>query len=152
MGLLDCASANSIWRGYDYYKENKVSDTKNIADGVFEGTVRGSGTKAYSSMLDAFHPRKSKCNCPHADGKRIVCKHIVALYFAVYPEEAERIYRESIEYEEEQEKLQEELDSKLESYISKMRKSELEAALLQILYDGPEWQYNKFLREYLGEY
>ena len=84
--------------------------------------------------------------------KRIVCKHIVALYFTAYPEEAERIYRESIEYEEEQEKLQEELDSKLESYISKMRKSELEAALLQILYDGPEWQYNKFLREYLGEY
>ena len=122
MGLLDCASANSIWRGYDYYKENKVSDIKNIADGVFEGTVRGSGTKAYSSMLDAFHPRKSKCNCPHADGKRIVCKHIVALYFTAYPEEAERIYRESIEYEEEQEKLQEELDSKLESYISKIRK------------------------------
>lgn len=152
MGLLDCASANSIWRGYDYYKENKVSDIKNIADGVFEGTVRGSGTKAYSSMLDAFHPRKSKCNCPHADGKRIVCKHIVALYFTAYPEEAVRICRESIEYEEEQEKLQEELDSKLESYISKMRKSELEAALLQILYDGPEWQYNKFLREYLGEY
>ena len=43
-------------------------------------------------------------------------------------------------------------DGKLESYISKMRKSELKAALLQILYDGPEWQYNKFLREYLGEY
>ena len=87
MGLLDCASANSIWRGYDYYKENKVSDIKNIADGVFEGTVRGSGTKAYSSILDAFHPRKSKCNCPHADGKRIVCKHIVALYFTAYHEE-----------------------------------------------------------------
>ena len=32
MGLLDCASANSIWRGYDYYKENKVSDSKNIAE------------------------------------------------------------------------------------------------------------------------
>lgn len=152
MGLLDCASANSIRRGYDYYKENKVSAVQSISDGVFEGTIHGSGTKTYSSTLDAVHPRKSKCNCPHADGKRIICKHIVALYFTAYPEEAERIYRESIEYEEEQEKLQEELDSKLEDYISKMRKSELEAALLQILYDGPEWQYNKFLREYLGEY
>ena len=31
MGLLDCASANSIWRGYDYYKENKVSDINKFA-------------------------------------------------------------------------------------------------------------------------
>ena len=23
MGLLDCASANSIWRGYDYYKRTR---------------------------------------------------------------------------------------------------------------------------------
>ena len=57
MGLLDCASANSIWRGYDYYKEDKVSEIKNIADGVFEGTVHGSDTKAYSSTLDASKGR-----------------------------------------------------------------------------------------------
>ena len=152
MGLLECASGASVWRGYDYYKEKKVVSLEVTGENIYSATVAGSSSEPYSVELHIDHPRKSKCNCPHADGKRIVCKHIVALYFTAYPEEAERIYRESIEYEEEQEKLQEELDSKLEAYISKMRKSELEAALLQILYDGPEWQYNKFLREYLGEY
>ncbi len=23
--------------------------------------------------------RKSKCNCPHADGRRVICKHMIAL-------------------------------------------------------------------------
>lgn len=27
------------------------------------------------------HPRKSFCNCPFADGRRVVCKHMITLYF-----------------------------------------------------------------------
>ena len=152
MGLLDYANSKSIWRGYDYYLEDRVYNIENIADGVFKGTVQGSGTKVYSSTLDAFHPSKSKCNCPHANGKQIICKHIVDLYFTAYEEEADRFYMESIEQEEKQKRLQEKLDNELETYISKMPKSELQTALLLVLREGPEWQYNKFLREYLGEY
>ena len=28
-----------------------------------------------------------------------------------------------------------------------MKKSELQEALLQLLFDGPEWQYDRFVRE-----
>ena len=76
MGLIDCASGNSLWRGYDYHKE----------------------------------------------------------------------------YEAEEEKRQAEIADKLPSLIHKMKKSDLETALLQVLYDGPSWQYDKFLREYFDIY
>lgn len=31
-------------------------------------------------MIDTEHPKKSKCNCPHAEGKKIVCKHKTTRY------------------------------------------------------------------------
>ena len=106
MGLIDCASGNSIWRGYDYFKEKKVSKLVPIGDGIYEATVSGSDKEPYHVLLDIPHPRRSNCNCPHADGKRIICKHIVAVYFTVHPEEAERLYREAMEYDAEEEKRQ----------------------------------------------
>ena len=99
MGLLECASGNSFWRGYDYHKENKVSKLTAIGDGIYQADVMGSSKEAYQVTIDIPHPRRSKCNCPHADGKRLICKHMVAVYFTVHPDEAERIYRETMEYE-----------------------------------------------------
>ena len=152
MGLIDCASGNSLWRGYDYHKENKVSKLIPVGDGIYEADVSGSGKEPYHVLIDIPHPRRSKCNCPHADGKRIICKHIVAAYFTVHPEEAERLYREAMEYEAEEEKRQEEIADKLPLLVHKMKKSDLESALLQVLYDGPERQYDKFLREYFNTF
>ena len=31
-----------------------------------------------------------------------------------------------------------------------MKKSELQDALLELLMDGPDWQYDRFVREYIG--
>ena len=73
---------------------------------------------------------------------------MVALYFTVFPEEAKRIYKEAIAAQEEEEKRQEELENKLVTFVSKMKKAELQQALLELLYDGPEWQYERFLREH----
>ncbi len=39
MGLIDCASGSSIWRGYDYFKENKVSKLTPVGDGIYEADV-----------------------------------------------------------------------------------------------------------------
>ncbi len=151
MGLLECASGNSIWRGYDYYKDNKVTLFLQTDETAYTAKVKGSGNSIYSVNIDVLHPRKSKCNCPHADGKRIICKHMIAVYFTAFPKEAERIYKEAMEWEEEEEKRQAEIETELMRYIHKMKKSELEEALLQLLYDGPEWQYNRFIQEYLEE-
>lgn len=35
----------------------------------------------------------------------------------------------------------------MNQYVWKMKKSELQQALLELLLDGPEWQYDRFVRE-----
>ena len=150
MGLLDMASAVSAWRGYEYYKANKVLSWKQTDENNIDGIVAGSGGARYNVHLQLDHPRKSTCDCPHANGKRIVCKHKIALFFTVFPEEAETYYREVVAYEEEEERRQELLEQKIINYVDGLTKEELKEHLLQLLFDGPEWQYDHFLEEQLG--
>lgn len=72
---------------------------------------------------------------------------MVAVYFAIRPNEAERFYREAMEYQAEEEQRQEVLYNKVIQYVRKMKKSDLQEALLELLFDGPEWQYDRFIRE-----
>ena len=147
MGILECASIASASRGYDYYREQKVICFSETAAGVYSARVAGSSGRAYSVELHADHPRKSKCSCPHADGRRIICKHIVATYFTVFPDQAERFYTEAIVAQEEAEKREEALYDRVSEHVLHMKKAELQQALLQLLFDGPEWQYDRFVRE-----
>lgn len=147
MGILECASGASVWRGYDYFTQKKVVHLEEIGPSIFSAEVAGSSGASYSVALHIDHPRKSKCNCPHADGKRIICKHIVAAYFTALPCEAERFYAEAMAYQEEEAQRQEELIDTVHRYVKRMRKSELQEALLQLLFDGPEWQYDRFVRD-----
>ena len=93
MGLLDIASSNSTWRGLDYYKENKGAYYKKVSDSEYEGIINGSNGKKYNVFMDIEHPRKSKCDCSHANGKRAICKHIVVLYFTVFPNEVDNFLK-----------------------------------------------------------
>ena len=43
---------------------NKIND--------FEFSAIIDGTKKYDVYLNIEHPRKSKCNCPLANGKKII--------------------------------------------------------------------------------
>ena len=148
MGMIECTSGASLWRGYDYYKENKVKNLIETSPGIFSANVEGNSDKPYIVEIDVAHPRKSKCNCPHADGKRVVCKHMMAVYFAVFPEEAQRIYNEAIEYQEQEDKRAEELYEKVRQHVWEMKKNEAQQALLELLFDGPEWQFDRFVREH----
>jgi hypothetical protein len=73
---------------------------------------------------------------------------MMAVYFAAFPEEAQRIYNEAIAYQEEEEKREEELYEKVRQYVCKMKKSEAQQALLELLFDGSEWQFDRFVREH----
>lgn len=148
MGLIECTSGASLWRGYDYYKEKKVKNFQKLSDTQYAAEVAGTTNKPYKVLIDIAHPRTSKCNCPHADGKRIVCKHMMAVYFTAFPKEAQRIYDEAIAYQEEEEKREEELTDRVCQYVWRMKKSEAQQALLQLLFDGPEWQFDRFVREH----
>ena len=93
---------------YSHFNENllglqdvEIEKIEEINENEYKSIVNGS--KKYEVCLNIEHVRKSKCNCPHADGKRIICKHIVATYFSVLPGSAK-------EFEEEQNRLQEEYE------------------------------------------
>lgn len=152
MSLIDLASGASAWRGYNYYKEGNVLRCLCAEESRYEGEVSGSSGEIYRVRLDLDHPRSSECTCPHAAGKRIVCKHQVALYFTAFPEEAEKYYREVIEAEEEAEREREQQEIAVIERVRKMKKSELQDALLELLFDGPEWQYERFAHEHLRDY
>ena len=100
----------------------------------WRGKVAGSNGEEYNVYVDEEHPYKCQCGCAYVEGKpRIICKHMVALYFAAYPDEAKNYINELNAYRAEEEKRREEAEQKLEGYILRMRKAELQEALLELL-------------------
>lgn len=151
MSVLSLASYASAWRGYEYYTEGKVKNCTQAEDHTYGAEVSGSGGKTYRVHMDPEHPRRSTCDCPHASGRRIQCKHLVAVYFTAFPQEAESYYHDVIAYEEEEERRREEEEDRLIKCVTKMKKEELRQALLTLLFDGPEWQYERFVQEWVEE-
>ena len=147
MGIISLASGNSCWRGLDYYKNKKVIKLNKTNEGEYESVVKG--TNNYSVHLDIEHPRKSTCDCPLANGKRIICKHIVATYFTALPKEATNFEEEQNRLQEEYEKEQEEEYDKAIKCLNKMSKKELIQELIQVFDYGPEWIYNDFVKRNL---
>lgn len=91
MGLLECASRMSTVRGYDYFKKGRVRELTQTAQYQYYAEVMGSASQPYQVLIDIAHPRSSTCSCPHAAGRRIVCKHMVAVYLTCFPDEAQHI-------------------------------------------------------------
>lgn len=89
MKIVNLASRESAWRGYEYYKAGNVVSCEAVEEGVYQGKVRGSENAVYSVLINVNRPHNSSCNCPFSkSGTRIVCKHQVALYFAAFPDDA----------------------------------------------------------------
>ena len=147
MGIISLASGSSCWRDLDYYKEKRVVELNKINENEYSSIVKG--TNNYNVHLDIEHPRKSSCNCPLANGKRIICKHIVATYFTAFPNEAVSFEEEQNRLQEEYEKEQEEEYDKAIKYLNRMSKQELIEELIQVFDYGPEWIYNDFVKRNL---
>ena len=77
MGLIEMASGSSVWRGMDYYERKMVCSWKKSGEEAYDGVVSGSEGNKYSVHIDKVHPRKSSCNCPFAEGSRVICKHLI---------------------------------------------------------------------------
>lgn len=84
MTFYDSTSNKSLWRGIDYYKSGKVRKHAETEGGL-RGTVDGSNGETYDVVINLEHPRKSTCNCPFAEGRKVICKHMIALYFMGTP-------------------------------------------------------------------
>ena len=144
MSILSIASNASAWRGYEYYKGKMVLSWKQVGEHEFEGEVAGSGNEPYHVMIDTEHPKKSTCNCPHAEGRRIVCKHKVALFFTVFPKEADEYIAEIEEYEREEEEWEQECYDQIVKHVKSLSKEELRNALINALLDEEERDHNRY--------
>ena len=120
MGMLEIASYNSYWRGLDYFESKQVKKLIRLSEFIYEAQVEG--TDNYNVRIDVNHPRKSTCTCPHAAGKSIICKHKVAVYFSIYPEEAQKAIDERNEYRRELEEREKEYDRKVEEHRESIKK------------------------------
>lgn len=133
MGLIEMASGSSVWRGMDYYERKMVCSWKKSGEEAYDGVVSGSKGNKYSVHIDKVHPRKSSCNCPFAEGRRVICKHMIALLFTSEPKAAEDFLRQVEEWEQE-EKEREQLHYKeLREYVNSLPKKELQERLYDAL-------------------
>lgn len=133
MGLIEMASGSSVWRGMDYYERKMVCSWKKSGEKAYDGVVSGSEGNKYSVHIDKVHPRKSSCNCPFAEGRRVICKHMIALLFTSEPKAAEDFLRQVEEWEQE-EKEREQLHYKeLREYVNSLPKKELQERLYDAL-------------------
>lgn len=148
MSIATAASQKSAWRGYEYYYYDKVKSITKIDDTHYSGEVSGSGNKLYSVTIDLEHPKRSKCTCPFANGYK-VCKHMVALYFKAFPEEARDYIRKIQEAENEREEYFEELPDRIEEFVRNLSKSELQDLALSLIYDLSEYELEDFALYYL---
>lgn len=147
MGILDIASGKSVWRGYDYYETERVLSYKLVDDKLIEGVVLGSLGENYKVVVDIAHAKRSVCDCPHAEGTRRICKHKVAVYFTAFPDEARRFLEDVRAYEEAEEERTEWLEDAVIDYIHNLKKRELEELVLELLFNGPDWQFERFVEE-----
>ncbi len=133
MSIRTIASGASAWRGYEYYTEKKVLSFSQTGDDEYTGEVAGAASAPYQVKINTAHVRQSKCNCPHANGRRVICKHMVALFFAAFPDEAENYMEEVEEYEREEEQRMEDHYAALRSYVQSLSKKELQDQLFEAL-------------------
>lgn len=142
MKFLEYPSAKSLNRGYWSFKENKILKCTKIDNNSYRGVCLGSNSEKYEVTIDLEHPTRSTCTCPYANGKKIVCKHKVALYFQVFPDEAEKYYNDLILELENYEKEDARLREQVRKYINRMNKSDLqELAYNLITYDEKQFYY-----------
>lgn len=67
----------------------------------------------------------------------------------MFPEEADKYLTAVEQAEKEAEEYEEQIYDLVEQKIQKMKKSELQEALWQVLMDGPEWVFDRFVRKYI---
>jgi hypothetical protein len=138
MGLIETASANSIWRGMDYYEARKVISWEKTGTFAYDGIVSGSERNKYTVHIETNHPRRSTCNCPFADGRRVVCKHMIALYFTAVPNAADDFLRQVEEWEAEEQEREKQHYEDLRKYVNQLSKAELRERLYDALVELEE--------------
>ena len=121
-----------------YYKNKKVIAWEKSGTDTYDGKVSGSGNNKYLVHIDKAHPRKSTCNCPFAEGRRVVCKHMIALYFTAEPQAAKDFLKKVEQWEAEEAEREKQHYDDLKKYVKGLSKTELQEQLLNALVELEE--------------
>lgn len=179
MSILNSTSSKSVYKGYDYYKKGNVISYIQLSNFEYEGEVQGTNKEPYHVMINTKHPKSSSCDCPFANGNTI-CKHMVALFFAVSPEDlkdyedwSENDYED--EYEEEEEDYYDDYydeydrygkDNKYKSYfikpiffdeilsnfVNNLSEEKAKNILIEQLKKNEEYTFNNYLKKEFKKY
>lgn len=158
--LVNLASSASFYKGLSYYQSKAVINSNRCGDDNYEGEVKGSNRNVYKVSIDMSHPRKSSCTCPFAKGRRVICKHMVALYFYHFPQQADAIIAEweeeekakeeaynewADEYEKERQKEVKEITAYVNSLsVEQVREKLIEALLNEFDRDYPDYDVDDY--------
>ena len=137
MHFINLGSYNSQFRGLDYFEEKKVIEYEKVNSNQYKSKVKGSYGSVYDVMIDVDHPRRSTCNCEHANGRRVVCKHMIATYFTVFPFKVQEFHddleRMNHEYEEEMQRRRDEREKQVKEYVNSLSAKEVRKELIRLL-------------------
>lgn len=140
MAFYSSASNKSIWRGVDYFENGRVKTSHKVSPGLFEGAVEGGDGAAYDVLIDLDHPKKSSCTCPFASGRRVVCKHMVALYFASVPGSLDAFHDDvrelEAQYELAEKKWREDELDRITKEVRSLSAKEAKDKLIDLLYQN----------------
>lgn len=174
MSILNSASSRSVYRGYDYYKAGNVISHTQLSDFEYEGEVQGTNKTPYHVAINTKHPKSSLCDCPFANGNTI-CKHMVALFFAVSPEDL-KDYEDWAEndYEDEYEEYDEDyydydrygnynrnksdfvrpifFNELLSNFVNNLSEEKLKSILIEELKKDEEYTFNNYLKKDFQKY
>lgn len=161
--LVHVASSESFYRGISYYQNKAVVNGAYSGSSVYEGEVKGSQGNVYKVSIDINHPRKSTCTCPFAKGRRVVCKHMVALYFFHFPKqadaviaewEAEELAKEEAynEWEDEYQKERQKEMEKITAYVNSLSIEQVREKLRKALLKEFDREYPDYYDDYYYNY
>lgn len=133
MKLYEYARKLSLERGLNYYESGKVESVNVISNDEYSGIVKGSKDRQYEVTIDLINHIKSTCNCPHAAGNDIMCKHKVALYFSVFPNDAIELRRKTTKTEQQKDLYFKSLQSRIFDFLDDATEDELRKILYSIV-------------------
>lgn len=146
MRFINLASFNSQFLGLEYYEEKKVLEYKKIDENIFQSKVKGSNN-IYNVIIDVNHPRRSLCDCPFANGRRVICKHMIATYFKAFPKKVKEfnddVERCNREYEEEQIRKRNLAEKEIKEYVNSLSAKEVRKKLIEYLMDEYDEENNR---------
>ena len=74
---------------------------------------------------------------------------MVAVYFAAFPEEAIKFKAAIDRVLQEEEQYCEQLPERIEKYINKLNKAQLKDLALNLIYELPEYEFERFVGQFI---